>query len=168
MDLLLKKHNITVPSSTRKDYHREEAEEYEETCHVLKASCLTSHAFLIDYGASNHMVASRESFSSLQYFYGPIIHMGNNNKVQDKGKGSIKLEHGKFKDVLYVPSLAANMLSVYQMTRTRSPKRVTFGPDSLEITNISTRNIIAKGATNHASKEYEFSHFMSFPEPVHS
>ena len=56
------------------------------------------------------MVASRESFSSLQYFDGPSIQMGNNSKVQTKGKGSIKIEQGKFKDVLYVPSLAANML----------------------------------------------------------
>ena len=68
------------------------------------------------------MVASRESFSSLQYFDGPSIQMGNSNKVQAKGKGSIKLEHGKLKDVLYVPSLAANMLSVYHMTHTGSPK----------------------------------------------
>ena len=65
MDLLLKKHNIIVPSSARNSDHREETEEHEETCHALKASCSTSHAFLIDYGASNHMVAYRESFSSL-------------------------------------------------------------------------------------------------------
>ena len=90
------------------------------------------------------------------------------SKVQTKGKGSIKLEHGKFKDVLYVPSLAAILLFVYQMTHTGSPKQVIFGPDSMEIIDISTRNIIEKGATNHASKEYEFSHFMPFSEPVHS
>ena len=44
-----------------------------------------------------------------------------------------------------------------------------FGPDhSVEITDISTRDIIVKGAANHASKAYEFSHFMPFPELVHS
>ena len=68
------------------------------------------------------MVTSRESFSSLQYFDGPCISMGNNSKFQAKGNGSIKFEHGKFKDVLYVPSLVANILSVYQMTHTGSPK----------------------------------------------
>ena len=94
--------------------------------------------------------------------------MGNNNKVESKGKGSIKLEHGKFKDVLYVPSLAANLLSVYQMTHTGSPKRVIFGPDSVEIIDISIGNIIAKGVASHASKAYEFSHFLPFSEPVHS
>ena len=94
--------------------------------------------------------------------------MCNNSQIRAKGKGSIKLEHGKFKDVLYVPSLAANLLSVYQMTHTGSPKWVIFGPESVDITYITTRNIIEKGAANHASKAYEFSHFMPFSKPVHS
>ena len=80
-----------------------------ESCYIW----LIAHAFLIDYGASNHMVASIELVSSLQSFDGPSIQMGNSSKVQAKRKGSIKLEHGKFKDMLYVPSLAANLLSVY-------------------------------------------------------
>ena len=94
--------------------------------------------------------------------------MGNNSKVQTKGKGSIKLEHGKFKDVLYVPSLAANLLFVYQMNHIGSLERVIFGPDSVEIIDISIGNIIAKGFANHASKAYEFSHFMPFLELMHS
>ena len=59
------------------------------------------------------MAASRESFSSFQSFDGPSIQMGNNCKVQTKGKGDVNLEHGRFKDVLFVPSLASNLLSVY-------------------------------------------------------
>ena len=38
----------------------------------------------------------------------------------------------------------------------------------MEITYISTGNIIAKGVANHSSKAYEFSHFMPFSELVHS
>ena len=114
------------------------------------------------------MAASIESFSSFQSFDGPSIQMGNNSKVQTKGKGSIQLEHGRFKDVLFVPSLDSNLLSVYQMTHTGSPKRVIFGSDSVEIIDTSTANIIAKGATNHTSKAYDFSHFMPFLELVHS
>ena len=94
--------------------------------------------------------------------------MGNNSKVQTKGKGSVKLENGRFKDVLFAPSLASNLLSVYQMTHTGSPKRVIFGPDSMDIIDISTGNIIVKGTANHASKAYEFSHFLPFSEPMHS
>ena len=94
--------------------------------------------------------------------------MGNNSEFKTKGKGSIQLEHGRFKDVLFVPSLDSNLLSVYQMTHTRSPKRVIFGFDSVEIIDISIGSMIAKGITNHASKAYEFSHFMPPLEPVHS
>ena len=68
MTLLLKKHNITTPASTRKADQREETQDtanYFERGHELKASCSTTHVFLIDSGASNHMVASRESFSFL-------------------------------------------------------------------------------------------------------
>ena len=75
------------------------------------------------------MVASRESFSSFWSFDGPSIYMGNNSKFQTKGKGSVKIEHGRFKGVLFVPSLASNILFVYQMTHTGSPKRVIFGPE---------------------------------------
>ena len=122
MVVLLEKHNITIPVGARKVDHRQETEEHDERCHALKDSYSTTHAFLIDSGASNHMVAYRESFSSLQYFDGPSIQMRNNSQIRTKGKGSIKIENGKFKDVLYVPSLATNMLSVYQKTHTSSPK----------------------------------------------
>ena len=94
--------------------------------------------------------------------------MGNRSQIQSNKKGSNKIEHGKFKYVLYVPSLATNLLSSYQMTHTGSLKRVIFSPDLVEITIISIGNIIAKDVANHASKAYEFSHFMLFSEPVHS
>ena len=48
------------------------------------------------------------------------------------------------------------------MTCTGSPKRVVFGPELVEIIDISTGNIIAKGVAIHASKAYAFSHFISF------
>ena len=73
MALILKKHNISTPTSARKHDFEEEDEEYQRIGHALKASCSSAHVFLIDFGASNHMVASRESFSSLQYFDGPSI-----------------------------------------------------------------------------------------------
>ena len=84
MDLVREKHNITVPTGTRKADHREETEEHDNRFHTLKASCSRTHAFLINSGASNHMVASRESFSFLQYFDGPRIQLGNKSKVQTK------------------------------------------------------------------------------------
>ena len=103
------------------------------------------------------MVASRESFSSLQTTNCLSIHMGDDTQIQDEGKGSIKLKHGVFRNVLYLPSLAANLLSVYHMTHIVPLKRVVFGPDSVEISYISTGNVIEKGVAKHSSKAYELS-----------
>ena len=43
---------------------------------------------------------------------------------------------------------------------------MVFGPYPVEITNISTKKIIAKGIADHASKEYAFSHFMPYSDVV--
>ena len=112
--LLLKKHNIYVPASARKDESKEEEDqEYQRKGHALKACCTSAHVFLIDSGASNHMAHLGNHSLIFQSFDGPSIQIGNNSKFKTKGKRSVKLEHGRFKDVLFVPSLASNLLSVY-------------------------------------------------------
>ena len=63
MEKFLEQHNISLPEGTRKSDYGEKYEDHDERCHALKASFSKSHAFIIDSGASNHMVASRESFS---------------------------------------------------------------------------------------------------------
>ena len=73
-----------------------------------------------------------------------------------------------FKNVFYVPSLATNLLFVYEMTYIGSPKRVIFGLDSMEISCISTGKLILKSVANHVSKAYEFSHFLPYSDQVPS
>ena len=75
---------------------------------------------------------------------GPTNHMGDDSQIPVAGRGSIKIQHGEFKNVLYVPSLATNLLSVYQITHIGSPKKVVFFPDLVEITEISTGKTIEK------------------------
>ena len=75
------------------------------------------------------MVASKKSFTTLDLSGGRSIHIGDNSQIPAVVRGSIKIQHGEFKNVLYVPSLAANLLYVYQMTHTSSPKQVVFGPE---------------------------------------
>ena len=92
--------------------------------------------------------------------------MGDDSQIPAEGRGSIKARHGEFKNVLYVPSLATNMLSVYQMNHTGSPKRVTFDLESVEITEKSTVKLVAKGIANQSTKAYEFSHFFLVYSPT--
>ena len=77
MEKLLEQHNISLPEGARKTASRENTEDHDERCHAVKVFFSKSHAFLIDSGASNHMVESKESFSSLQITSGPSIHMGD-------------------------------------------------------------------------------------------
>ena len=82
MEKLLVQHNISLPEGARKNEFGENTEDHDERCHALKDSYSKSHSFLIDSGASNHMVASRESLSSLQLINGPSIHMGDDTQIR--------------------------------------------------------------------------------------
>ena len=87
------------------------------------------------------MVLTKESFTSLDMSKGPLIVLGDDSLTDNLGKGSIDLDHGKLSNVLYVPGLASNLLSIYQMTHTRSPNKVIFSPDEVEIIEISLERI---------------------------
>ena len=86
----------------------EHTEEYER-CHALKEGFTQSKSYLIDSGASNQMVSSKASFTTLDLPRGPSIHMGDNSHIPTIGRGSIEIQNGEFKNVLYFPSLAANL-----------------------------------------------------------
>ena len=124
------------------------------------ASTSNSKAPLIDSGALNHMTAERDSFSSLETGKSIPIHMGDDSTIISEGQGTVDPENGFFSNVLYVPSLASNLLSVYQMTHTGVPKRVYFSSNDVEITEIASGKLIAKGLANHHAKAYDFSHFV--------
>ena len=96
---------------------------------------------------------------------GPPIVLGDDSLTGILGKGRIDIDHGKFNNVLYAPGLASNLLSVYQMTQTRSPKKFIFSPDDVEIIEISNGKVIAKGVVDHTSKVYKFSHFLPYSNP---
>ena len=50
--------------------------------------------------------------------------MGNKTALPVYKKGSIGIHDGTFNDVMYVPSLFANLLSVYQISHSGSGKTV--------------------------------------------
>ena len=135
--------NISLPHYSKKREGGSNSEDRERV-HALVASTSSSLSFIIDSGASRHMVSTKEAFSSLDMSKGPPIVLGDESLTDSLGKGRIDLDHGKFSNVLYVPSLASNLLSVYQMTHTGSPKKVIFSPDEVEIIEISSAKVIEK------------------------
>ena len=109
---LLEKKNISLLDGAKK---KEGGSSFEnkERVHALVARAVRYPSFIIDSRASRHMVSTKESFSSLDDSKGPNILLGDNSETESKGKGSIDFDHGSFNNVLYVPGLAANLLSVY-------------------------------------------------------
>ena len=91
--------------------------------------------------------------------------MGDDSQISSKGKGTAKLEHGSFKNVCYVPSLASNLVYLYQMTHKYFPNRVTFSPSYVEISEIASGKLIVVGKANHTAKTYEFSNFVLDSKP---
>ena len=79
----------------------------------MVAGTSSSPSFIIDSGASIHMVSTREIFSSLYMSKGPLIVLGDNSLTDSVGKGRIDLHHVNFNNVLYVPGLSSNIFSVY-------------------------------------------------------
>ena len=84
--------------------------------------------------------------------------MSDDSEIQAKGIGRIDLDDGYFNNVLFVPYLQENLLSVYQMTH----KRVTFTPDTMEIAEISTNKVVAIAFVDHQDRMYKFSHFLPY------
>ena len=140
---LLEKNNISLPDLSKRREGGSNLEDNERV-HALVSSTSSSPSFIIYSRSFRHMVSTKEILSSLDMLKGPPIVLGDNSLTESMGKGRIDLDHGNFNNVLYVPSLASNLLSVYQMTHTGSPKKVIFSPDDVEITEISNGKVIAK------------------------
>ena len=59
-------------------------------------STLNSKSLLIDSGYSNHIIAERDSFSSLDTGKSIPMHMGDDSTIIFEGQGIVDLEHGYF------------------------------------------------------------------------
>ncbi|KAJ6701195.1 hypothetical protein OIU74_012532 [Salix koriyanagi] len=104
----------------------EEGKDYEEAEEHLFMALQTSNnsqknSWLIDSGCTSHMTKYLSIFSSIDHTIRPKIKLGNGDIVQAKGRGAVKVSTTKgtkvIKDVLYIPELNQNLLSVSQMLR---------------------------------------------------
>ena len=86
--------------------------------------------------------------------------MGDDFEILDKGIRRINFDNGYFNNVFYVPDIAANLLLLYKMTLLGLSKRLTFTQDDVEISDISTGQVVVVGLADHESRMYKFSHFL--------
>ena len=108
------------------------------------------------------MDSIQDSFSALHPYNGSSILMGDDSKIPTKGIGRIELDNGYFNNLLCVPNIAEKILSFYQMTHTSIAKRVTFTQNDVEISEVSTGQVIARGFVDHDSTMYKLSHFLPY------
>jgi len=106
------------------------------------------------------MAATKEVYSSLDACKGPPILMGHNSPVEVTDKGRIELTNGSFKNVLHVPKLFVNLISMYQMTKYGTEKIFIFTPDAVGIYDMQTNSRVSTGEVNHQSRLYTFSEFI--------
>ena len=89
---LLERNHINLPEIFRRS-NQQDREPQHERGHALMESTSNSKALLIDYGASNHMMAKRDFFSYLESGKSIPIHMGDDSTIILEGQGTIDLEN---------------------------------------------------------------------------
>ena len=112
------------------------------------------------------MDATKEAFSSLDACKGPPILMGDDSPIDITSKGIIELNHRSFEDVLHVPKISVNLLSVYQITHSGTEKRDEFTPNVVNIFDIQSNSKDATGEVNHRSRLYTFSEFIELDSTI--
>ena len=88
------------------------------------------------------MGASREKFSSMKPSNVPYIYVGNDTQVEVQGKGNVEMDNGIFKDVLHVPNLSTNLLSIYQIIHYGCGNKVDFLPDIVVVKNLKDDSVM--------------------------
>ena len=76
LSALLKKNHISLPQRAKNSNGGQSIDGHDR-CHVLKSGLFRLTAYLIDFGASNHMVFSKYSFTTLTLTGGASNHMGD-------------------------------------------------------------------------------------------
>jgi hypothetical protein len=134
LEAAMKKHNINIDSTSPSSSHG----------HALSASGFSFNAtstsssdeWLIDYGVSYHMAKDKAIFSALNECNTNKIFVGDDRSLSVVGSRTIQVDNGYFNDVLCVPSLSCNLLSVYQNTHSGEGKTIEFSPYQVVIKHL--------------------------------
>jgi hypothetical protein len=91
---------------------------------------------------------------------GPPILTGGKYSVEVTDKGRIELTNESFENVLHVPKISVNLLSMYQMMNFGTRKKFIFTTNSMDIYDMQTNSRVSTGEVNHQSRLYTFSEFI--------
>eukprot|EP00253_Pinus_taeda_P023024 PITA_23024 len=101
-------------------------------------------------------------FSSLNDCHTKNIYVGDDRSFNVVGTGTVHLDNGQFNDVLCVPTLSSNLLSVYQITHSGEGKIVEFSLHDVVIKDLrDPKQILATGIADDSTRLYKFHNFGS-------
>ena len=158
LEVAMKKHHISLDSSSESTSHGHAlcASSYS----YIASSSSTSNEWLIDSGASYHKAKDQAIFSTMHECTAKQIFVGEDRSLSVVGSGTVRIENGHFSDVLCVPRISCNLLSVYQITHYGKGKTVTFTPHQIVIKDFKdTQNVLATGIVDNITRLYKFNNF---------
>ncbi|XP_060182940.1 uncharacterized protein LOC132612881 [Lycium barbarum] len=120
----------------------------EEKDHLFVAMCISSkvsiNSWLIDSGYTNHMTYDKSLFKELKPTEISKVRIGNGDQILIEGKGTvvIKTSSGNktILDVLYVPNIDQNLLSICQLVEKRF--KVSFEDKHCFINDVTGKEIL--------------------------
>jgi hypothetical protein len=114
LEATMKKHNINIDSSSFYSSHGNALSS--SGLSFNETSTSTSSEWLIDSEESYHMTKDKAIFSTLNECNTKKTFFGDDISLSVVGFGTVQVDNGHFNDVLCVPSLSYNLLSIYQIT----------------------------------------------------
>jgi hypothetical protein len=160
LEVVMKKNNISIDFTSSSSSHGHAL--YASGFSFNTPSTSTSDKWLIDSGASYHMAKDRDIFSTLNECNTKKIFVGDDRSLSVEGFGIVQVENGHFNDVLCVPSLSCNLLSVYQITRSSEGKTIEFSPHQVVIKDLKDPNhVFSTKFANDITRLYKFDNFGS-------
>jgi transposase InsO family protein len=160
LEATMKKHNISIDSTSSSHGHALSASGFSFNSNSTTTS--SSDELLIDSGASYHMAKDKAIFSALNECNTKKIFVGDDRSLSVVGSGTVQVDNGHFNDVLCVPSLSCNFLSVYQITHSGEGKTVEFSRHQVVIKDLKDpKHVLVTGIADDITKLYKFDNFGS-------
>jgi hypothetical protein len=153
------KHNISIDSTSSSSSHGHALYAFGFSFNATSTS--SNDKWLIESIASYHMDKEKAIFSTLNECKTNKIFVGDDRSLSVIGFGKAQVDNGHFHDVLCVPSLYCNLLSVYQITHYSEGKIVEFSPHQVVIKDLKDpQHVLANGIVD-ITRLYKFDNFGS-------
>jgi hypothetical protein len=151
LEVAMKKKNISIDSTSSSHGHALYGSVFSFNSNSTTTS--SSYEWIIDLGASYHMAKDKSIFYALNECNTKKIFVCDDRSLSVVGFGTVQVDNGHFNDVLCVPSLSCNLLSIYQITHSGEGKTVEFSPHQVVIKDLEDpKHVLATGIADDITR----------------